>query len=702
MKPSMKIKPLTYPTVNIKALILIFFALVIISYPGSYACAAWQEPESISEMSIEDLMNLPIRSVGFFDMSRSVAPGSIWILKEEDIRNSPALNLTDLLQLTMPGVSVSGHSIYGSLYASRGVPMFDNSTSQFMLDGMNLNSGGSLGINSGLKIPLLGDLYSIETGNGPCAIIHGNGSINGFINLVPKTGTTNPGAYSNIRYGLDDGMKTVEAGYGLTYGPDRDFFIYAGIAGSEGSEPENDLGFSTYNSDDDGSPLAIPDGMNMGGISWPNYKSTLNWRHGPFQLLGFLQKELNSSNSFYKSAIKSPELYHQTLAIRPKLDIPLGSCETMELETPLQFFDSGYITGFKKPAQKGSSDARIEGNLLVKSTRIKNNRIAAGIKAEYDHHRSNRYYLGSAPSSYIMGDDADWMIYSLFTEDIITLSRDLTLTAGIRYDTIRYDTDDSSDFLNGIIEDSDIFSPRIAVSYNMTPATVLKAGYQEGFHFPPVTEIYTGNMKPESIKSFEINLLQDIPGTGFKLTLNTFYNIFHDAILADLGSSRGNQRHDFGSAGGEFVVDWTDGDNTNARLSYSYSRPLDISSQNVEIYTADEELEEWLCYPAHMVKGLIYRHWMNKKIMTSFAMEYGSGVSRPTEDYYQARDLFHNDRFSASFLGRLSIMDHLSMELIIKNLAHNNIPVPTYVYNSPWEGSLGDTETYFYIGFRWE
>lgn len=678
----------------------ITFILLLI-LPQIDICKA-EEKNVLSEMSIEDLMNLPIRSVGFFNMSQDIAPGSIWILKEEDIRNTPALNLSDLLQLTMPGVSISSHSIYGSLYASRGVPMFDNSTSQFMVDGMNLNSGGSLGINSGLRLPLLGDLYSIETGNGPCAIIHGNGAINGFINLVPKTGATNPGAFSRITYGFDDHMQKIETGYGHSYGPDRDLYVYAGMAGSEGTHVKNDLGFSSYNFDREGNSVSIPESYEARKISWPNYKGSLNWHHGPFQLLGFLQKELYTSDSNYLNRAESPELYHQSVAIRPKLDIHVGSYESIEIDTPLQFFDSGYISGSGTMKERGSSDAKIEGKIVIKSTRISQNQIAAGFKTEYDHHRGNRYYFRSRPSFNIIGDDADWMLYSLFAEDIITLSRDLTITAGMRYDTIRYDTDEASDYLNSIIEDSDIFSPRIAASYNLTGTTVVKAGYQEGFHFPPVTEIYTGNLKPESIKSLELNLIQDVPGTGLKVTCNAFYNIFHNAILADLGSSNGNQRHDFGSTGGEFVVDWTDGDYTKAQISYSYSRPLDISSDKVEIYTADENLNEWLCYPAHMVKARIYRYWMLKTLMTSFALEYGSAVSRPKEDYYQPRDIFHNDRFTASFLGRLKITDQLSMELLIKNVAHNNIPVPSYVYNSPWEGSLGETETYSYIGLRWE
>jgi len=683
--------------------ILVFlFTFTLVIPPIRIGISHAETNNDLSEMSIEELMNLPIKSVGFFDISSDKAPGSIWILNEHDIKTTPSQSIAELLQLTIPAVNVSSHSIYGSLYASRGAPMFDNSSSQFMWDGMNLNSGGSLGVNSGLKLPLLGDIHQIEVSSGPSAVIHGNGALNGFVNLVPKSGSTNPGTYANVSYGFDDRMIKIETGHGLEYGSDKNFYIYAGMAGADGTSANDDLGYGQYGYENHGNSQGIGNDYNVREIAWPNYRTSLNWNHGQFQLTGLLQKELYSSNSYYTNDQKSPQLYHETAAIRPKVDINLGALESLEIDIPLEFFDSGYISNYKIQKERGNSDLRIETNCVLKSTRIQDNQLAAGFKIEYDHHRSNRYYLRSRPSSSPIGDDADWIVYSLFTEDIFSISKDWNLTAGIRYDSIKYDTDEASDFLNEIIEDSDLFSPRIATSYNLTQTTVIKAGYQEGFHFPPVTEIYTGNLKPESIKSFETNLIQELPGTGLKITCNAFYNIYKDSLLSDLGSTRGNQRDDFGATGGEIAIDWADGQITKAQLSYSYSRPLDISSNPVSINTADEDLDEWYCYPAHMIKGRIYRYWMEKMIMTSLAFEYGSSVSKPSEEWYQAREIFNNDRFSVSCMGKIKVADRIYIELLVKNVAHNNIPVPSYPYNSPWEGALGEASTYSYIGFKLE
>lgn len=681
-----------------------FFLLVILqiaSVAGGARAAGYDKGADLTSLSLEELMDLPVRSVGFFDISSDRAPGSLWILGREDIKTAPALSISEILQVSVPGVSISPHSIYGSLYASRGVPMFDNSTTQFMWDGMNLNSGGSLGVNSGLRLPLTGDIRQIEVSSGPSAVIHGNGAINGFVNLVPKSGATDPGIHFESGYGLDDGMTRMAAGQGIEYGPDKNIYIYAGLAGSGGFSARDDMGYAKYQ----GVGITqgeIPGDYKVHEISWPNYRTSLNWNHGNFQMLGLLQREYYSADSFYINNSESPHLYNETLAVRPKITIPFGSHESLEMNMPCEFFDTGYVSNFKQYSERGNSDLRAEMNTIFKTTRISGNQIACGFKVEHDHYRSNRYYFRSRPSFYIIGDDADWRLYSLFAEDVVSLGRDVTITAGLRYDSIKYDLDNASELLESTSDDSDVFSPRFSVSYNLTDLTIIKAAYQEGFHFPPVTEIYTSNLKPETMKSFEAGFIHNFKNTGIKLTCNAFYNIFADSLLSDLGSTKENQRNDFGSTGGEIGLEWKDGSISKAFLSYSYSRPLDISSSPVSIYTADEGLNEWYCYPAHMIKFRFYRYFMEKRLMASLGFEYGSSVAKPDESWYEPRALFENDRFSIGFKGAMRLSDNLYLDLLVKNVAHNGIPVPTYVYNNPWEGSLGATSTCSYIGLRLE
>jgi len=680
---SMFIRPTPTPVIIILISCLFLFCFPILLMAGSLK-------EHLTEMSIEELMDISVSSAGFFGLPPEEVPGSIWILDEEDIKTTPAQSLGELLNLRIPGVQVSSDSIFGSLYASRGIPMIDNATTQFLWDGMNLNSGGSLGVNSGLKIPLLGDIYRTEVSNGPCAIVHGNGSINGFVNMVPKTGSTNPGTMVSIGYGLDDHMKKMETSYGHGYGADDDFFIYFGLADSQGVSVS---GENVYGNEQ------IPDGFMAKAMSYPNYRGSINWNHGTFHFVSMVQRELFSSDAYFEGNTESPDLYHQTIALRPGLSIPLGRTESMDLKIPVEFFDSGYINHFPTiTTERGNSDFRAETELILRSVRWSKHQIATGLKAGYEYYRNNRYYFRSAPVKSSVGEDVNWQQYSVFADDVFHLSKPWTITMGLRYDAIKYNFNKATYSLRKVTSNSDLWSPRLSSAYRIFDNTIFKLSYQEGFHYPPATAIYSKSLLPETIKSFEIGLSHEIPN-GITMTINSFYNVYQDSLLSELG---GNQRNDFGSTGGELAFDWAARNSMDVNISYSYSRPIKVSDNDVDIYTADPDLSEWYCYPAHMVKGSLRKYWDEKRIMTSFVFEYGSMVSQSHSVGAIKRDIFENDRYSVSFRGKLKITDRLFMDLIIKNALHNNIPVPTYLYNSPWEGSLGDSKTYSYMGLTWE
>lgn len=647
----------------------------------------------LAEMSIEELMDISVSSAGFFGMPPEEVPGSIWILSEEDLRTTPAQSLAELVNLRIPGAQVSDHSIFGSLYSSRGVAMIDNATTQFLWDGMNLNSGGSLGVNSGLKLPLLGDIHRIEVSNGPCAVVHGNGSINGFVNMVPKTGATNSGAMGYVGYGLDDHMKKMETSYGHSYGADEDFFVYLGLADSDG------ISVAGENAGVNGQ---VPDGFMAKTINHPSYRGSMNWNHGAFHFIGLIQRELFSSDTYYNDNADFPDLYHQTLAFRPGVSIPIGRTESMDLKIPVEFFDSGYIKQYSSgTSERGISDFRAETELIIRSVRWNRHRIATGAKAGYEYYRNNRYYLRSAPDKSSVGDDINWMQYSVFLDDVFNLSGPWTITMGIRYDAIRYNHDKVKSSLKEASKDSEVWSPRFSSAYRILENTILKLSYQEGFHYPPATEIYSKYLLPETVKNFELGLTHETPA-GITVTVNGFYNIYQDSLLSEFGGGQLNQRNDFGSTGAEFALEWTDRNSTSAGISYSYSRPIEVSDNKINIYTADPDLSEWYCYPAHMVKGNVSKYWNEKSIMTSFAFEYGSMVSESKKMGAVGREIFENDRYSISFRGKLKIADRMFMNLIVKNIAHNNIPVPTYLYSSPWEGSLGSAASSAYLGFSWE
>ncbi|MCP4119039.1 MAG: TonB-dependent receptor [Desulfobacteraceae bacterium] len=685
--------------------------LILISFLILFPLTAMAESpvEYLSEMSLEALMDLPVNSMGFFDVPVDQAPGSVWILDEALLATVPAVNLKDMLQLVVPGVQVSNHSFLGSLYASRGSPMYDNSTSQFMWDGMNINSAGSFGVNASLKSTLLGDIARLEVSNGPSSIIHGNGAINGFVNQVPKSGSSHPGAWANAMVGFTESLVKTEAGYGHVFGVDRDLYLYAGAEGASGDHPGHDFGYG------DATQGQIPGDLSVRTRDTMNYRASLNWNHNNLRVVGVVQKEWLSLDSYAGNMAASPELYYKTLAVRPAVTFPLTPTEKLSIDLPLALFDTGYISRFKKrtltiptikEADHGNSDMRIETNWVFRSLRWENQQWAAGFRISHDHHRNNRYYFRSDPSQSSFGEDIDWKEFSVFTEDIIEITPGWTVTAGLRFNAIRYQLDGTGGILGNVARDSEKWFPRLATSIRVGGNGMVKLSFQEGFHYPPATAFYSDSLDPEFLETYEINYLHSLPGLGLNITLNGFFNVYKDALIAESGNIEGNlsgnQRRDFGSLGGEIMVDWKGRDGARAMLSYAYTRPHDLFDRDVQVYTANTDVTDWLCYPSHSIKALVSRRWLSDTVMTSLGVEYGSRVERPKEKWYEGRDIFDKDRFSVNFKTTCTLSDHLSLSLVINNMVDNNVPVPSFLYHRPWEGNLGDTETRCYLGLTWQ
>jgi hypothetical protein len=606
----------------------------------------------------------------------------------------PAINLKDILQYTVPGVQVSNHSIFGSLYASRGCPMLDNSTTQFMWDGMNINSAGSLGINSSLKSSLIGDIARLEVSNGPSSIIHGNGAINGFVNQVPKSGSGYSGLWVNMGIGMTANRLKAETGYGHAYGVDRDLYFYAGIERADGIDLNEDFGYREFSGAD-----AIPEAISARTMSKPNYRASLNWNHNNIHVIGFIQKEYLSLDNYYDGQANSPELYLQTLALRPGIILPLTNSENLSIDLPLAFFDTGYITKRSDSGsinEHGNSDMRIETNWILRSTRWKNQQWATGFRVSGDHYRNNRYYFSSGPSPSPLGTDVDWKEFSVFTEGIIDILPAWTVTSGLRFDAIRYDVDASDGFLDQFVSDAENWFPRIATTIRLRDNTTVKLSFQEGFHYPQATAVYSDHLDTEFLETYELNVSHAMPHIGLTINLNGFYNIYKNALVAASADSY----KDFGSTGGELALEWEGNNAFRAILSYAYTRPIDAFGNDADVYTATPDLSAWISYPTHSVKALISRRWLNDTILTSLAGEYGYRVERI--EWSPSRDIFDKDRYSLGFKTAITLSKHLSLNVVINNIVHNDIPVPSYQYLEAWQGNLGETETRCYVGLTWK
>ena len=63
----------------------------------------------LTEMNLEELMNEPVTSVSKKEQKLSQVAAAIFVINQEDIRRSGALNIPDLLR-TVPGVQIARYT----------------------------------------------------------------------------------------------------------------------------------------------------------------------------------------------------------------------------------------------------------------------------------------------------------------------------------------------------------------------------------------------------------------------------------------------------------------------------------------------------------------------------------------------------------------------------------------------------------------
>jgi iron complex outermembrane receptor protein len=146
----------------------------------------------LTQMSIEDLMNLEVTSGAKREEPLQRTAAAIFVITSEDIRRSGATNLPDVLRMA-PGLEVA--QVNGNVWAvsSRG---FNNAFANKMLvlvDGRTVYSPAFSGVFWDAQDILLANVERIEVISGPGAALWGTNAVNGVINIITKNSAKTQG-----------------------------------------------------------------------------------------------------------------------------------------------------------------------------------------------------------------------------------------------------------------------------------------------------------------------------------------------------------------------------------------------------------------------------------------------------------------------------------------------------------------------------
>lgn len=186
--------------------------------------ASQSSPSDLTQVSIENLMNMEVTSASKKEQKLSRVASAIFVVSQEDIRRSGATNIPDLLRI-VPGLNVA--QIDASVWAisARGFNGEFSNKLLVMLDGRSVYLPTFSGVFWDVLDVPLEDIERIEVIRGPGGTTWGANAVNGVIDIITKKASQTRGGMVVAGGGnLNQGFGTVQYGGGL--GKNTDYRIF--------------------------------------------------------------------------------------------------------------------------------------------------------------------------------------------------------------------------------------------------------------------------------------------------------------------------------------------------------------------------------------------------------------------------------------------------------------------------------------------
>ena len=177
------------------------------------------------QISLESLMNMEVTSVSKRQQKLSQAAAAIFVINQDDIRRSGALNIPDLLRM-VPGLDVAQINANTWAISARGFNHQFSNKLLVLIDGRTVFTPSQDGVNWDTQDVPLEDIERIEVIRGPGATVWGSNAVNGVINVITKSATETQGALVTVGGGTENrAFGTVQNG-GM-FGADMSYRVFA-------------------------------------------------------------------------------------------------------------------------------------------------------------------------------------------------------------------------------------------------------------------------------------------------------------------------------------------------------------------------------------------------------------------------------------------------------------------------------------------
>jgi iron complex outermembrane receptor protein len=471
----------------------------------------------IAELSIEELMKIEVETVygaSKFEQKITEAPSFITIITADEIKKYGHRTLADILR------SVGGFYItYDRNYSYIGVRGFSrtgdyNSRILILVDGYRINESLYDGVYIGTEFILDVDLIDrIEIIRGPGSSLYGNNAFLGVVNIITGKGRDIKGLEVSTEAGSLQSYKG-RFTYGDRFKDGMEILLSASAYDSKGNR---NLYFQEYDS--------IAHDLDKD----KSYNVFSNISFGEFTIQGALV----SRKKFVPTASYGTDFNDKQGYVSLKYNHVFEDGLEATARVNYGFYDYSGDYPYSSVINRDVSSARWwVGDLKLAKKILESHKIIFG--AEYQNNiRQDQLNYDEDPYNLKLDDRRRSSTKALYIEDEFRIIDNLILNAGLRYDSAKYGSRTS---------------PRAALIYSPSFATMLKLLYGEAFRAPNAYELFYNDngasmkanpsLKPEVIKTYEL-VLEHYLKKNLRFSISGFYYTINNLIAQQTDSSDG-------------------------------------------------------------------------------------------------------------------------------------------------------------------
>jgi outer membrane receptor for ferrienterochelin and colicin len=596
--------------------------------------------KSLFEMSLSDLMNQKVVTASKYVQRTSEAASSIGTITADEIKSFGYKTLDEALN-SQRGIYLTNDKNY--LYVgSRGFsrPTDYNNRIVLMIDGHIMNEvvygsafmGNELGIN-------LDNVEKIEIIRGPGASVYGSGAMLNIINVLMKKGSETDGVAVSAGTG-SFGKADLSAIYGKKI-KNTDI----SISGTGGTYKGEDYYFSELDAPETNNGISK-------GMDWEKYigfQTAIS--HNNFKLsAGYSSRSKGIPTGAFNTDLtgdveSSDQRFYTEISYRKELK----KNSSLLFRT---YFDDYYYSGsypISGVDNFDSSVGRWAGTEIQYYLEAgKRNIITSGFEYRY---ASRADYKEWDNSTTYFDKNFPFSFFSFYVQDRLRITKNLNLTAGLRYD--HYSVFGQAT------------SPRLALVYSYSKASSLKLLYSGAFRIPNMYESFyeshdsiktNPDIRSERIRATELVWSHKLSGSFYgSLSLYTFstFNLIDQVLDESDGLTTFRNVGMATGDGAEYELRYKNPVNKNQAF-------LNLSLQQ----TIDENIEKILSNsPAFMVKsGFVFSVSKYFNVVPEFFFETGRKTltGNETSDVYLFNLGIKSEKFLKHFEASLNARNILN------------------------------------------